>query len=197
MGARPRTWLLGRARLLVRGLLVVAICGPASADQSVVTPLLKPLALVGYRSTTIPPPFSGHTLDARQASLTELRGKVVVVNFWASWCLECRSEMPVLERLHREFASRGLAIIGVNTREDTEAVGRYAKKLGLSFPLVLDSDGKINALYGVIGLPATFLVGRDGRAVAFGIGPREWASAPGRALLEALLAEPTPRLDAR
>ena len=105
--------------------------------------------------------------------------------------------MPVLERLHREFASRGLAIIGVNAREDTETVGRYATKLGLSFPLVLDSDGKINALYGVIGLPATFLVGRDGRAVAFGIGPREWASAPARALLEALLAEPTPRLDAR
>jgi cytochrome c biogenesis protein CcmG/thiol:disulfide interchange protein DsbE len=197
MGARPGTWLLGRARLLVGGLLVVAVCSPASADQSAVTPLLKPLALVGYRLGTIPPPFNGHTLDARQVSLTELRGKVVVANFWASWCLECRSELPVLERLHREFASRGLAVIGVNAREDKEVVGRYVKKLGLSFPLVLDSDGKINALYGVIGLPTTFLVGRDGRAVAFGIGPREWASTPARALLEALLAEPTPRLDAR
>ena len=196
-GTGPRTWLAGPAQLLVRGLLVVALCSPASADQSAVALLLGPLDLVGYRSGTTPPPFSGYTLDARRVSLTELRGKVIVVNFWASWCLECHDEMPVLERLHREFASRGLAIIGINAHEDKKAVGRYAEELGLTFPLVLDPGGKINALYGVIGLPTTFLVGRDGRAVAFGIGPHEWASAPARALLEALLAEPTPRLDAR
>lgn len=196
--AGSRTWLLGRARLLVRwGLLVVAVCSPASADQSAVTPLLKPLDLLGYRSGTMPPPFTGHTLDARQLSLTEFRGKVIVVTFWASWCLECRTEMPLLEGLHRAFASRGLAIIGVNAREDKTVIGRYAEELGLTFPLVLDPGGKINALYGVIGLPTSFVVGRDGRAVAFGTGPREWASAPARALLEALLAEPTPRLDAR
>jgi peroxiredoxin len=103
----------------------------------------------------------------------------------------------MLERRHREFASRGLAIIGINAREGKKTVGRYAEELGLTFRLVLDPDGKINVLYGVIGLPTTFLVGRDGRAVAFGIGPHEWASAPARALLEALLAEPTPRLDVR
>jgi cytochrome c biogenesis protein CcmG/thiol:disulfide interchange protein DsbE len=183
--------------LLLRGLLVVAICSPAGADPSTVVPFLKPLDLVGYRSGMLPPPFSGHTLDGRQLSLTELRGKVVVVNFWASWCLPCRTEMPVLEGLHRELVSRGLAIIGVNAREDKRTIGRYAEELGLTFPLVLDPGGKINALYGVFGLPATFIVGRDGHAVAFGVGPREWASAPARALLEALLAEPPPRLGAR
>jgi len=196
-GAGARTWLLCQARLLVRGLLVAAVCTPASADQSAVTPLLKPLNLTAYRSGTLPPSWSGHTLDGRQLSLTELRGKVVVVNFWASWCLECRAEMPVLERLHRESASRGLAIVGINARENKKTVGRYAEELRLTFPLVLDPTGTINAQYGVIGLPTSFVVGRDGRAVAFGIGPHEWASAPARALLEALLAEPTPRPDAR
>ncbi len=73
------------------------------------------------------------------------------------------------------------------------AVRRYATELGLTFPLVLDPDGRINALYGVIGIPTTFVVGRDGRAVAFGVGPREWGSAPARALIEALLAEPASR----
>lgn len=123
----------------------------------------------------------------------DLRGKVVLMNFWASWCAECRPEMPVLERLHREFAAQGFAVIGINAREGSEAIRRYASELGLTFPLVLDRDGTINALYGVVGLPTTFIVGRDGRAVALAVGPREWASTPARALIQALLAEPAPR----
>ena len=99
----------------------------------------------------------------------------------------------MLENLHRELASRGLAIVGVNAREEARAITRYAKQLGLTFPLVLDPAGKINDLYGVIGLPTTFVVARDGRAVAFAVGPRPWGSPPARALLETLLAEPIPR----
>jgi cytochrome c biogenesis protein CcmG/thiol:disulfide interchange protein DsbE len=197
MGARWRTRGAGRGRQVASGLLVVAACSLAQADQLAVPSLLTSLELVGYPSGTMPPQFGGQTLYAGQLSLAELRGKVVLVNFWASWCLECRPEMPVLERLHRELASQGLAIIGVNARESKAAVGRYAKELGLTFRLVLDPDGKINALYGVVGLPTTFLVGRDGRAVALAIGPREWGSAPARALLQALLAEPTPPPEAR
>jgi peroxiredoxin len=99
----------------------------------------------------------------------------------------------MLEALHREVASRGLAIIGVNAREDKHAVGRYATELGLTFPLVLDPGGNTEQRYGVIGLPTTFVIGRDGRAVAFGVGPRDWGSPQARALIEALLAEPPPR----
>ena len=150
------------------------------------------LDLRGYPARTAPPQFSGSTLDARQLSMTEYRGTVIVLTFWASWCLECRVEMPALERLQREFSSRGFAIVGVNARESKEAVRRYAKELGLTFPLVLDRDGKVNALYGVIGLPTTFLVGRDGRVIALAIGPRQWESVPARRLIEALLAEPAP-----
>jgi thiol-disulfide isomerase/thioredoxin len=179
-------------RLLACALLVVAPCSLARAE-SAVTPLLKPLDLVGYATRTVPPPFSGRTVETGQVSMEELRGKVVLVNFWASWCAECRPEMPVLERLHRELAPRGLAVIGINAREERDAVRRYASALGLTFPLVLDPDGTINRAYGVVGLPTTFIVGRDGRAVALAIGPREWAGPPARALIQALLAEPPPR----
>ena len=192
MGGWSPTWLAARAGLLAFGLLGVALAGAASADEPALASLLTALDLRGYTTRTTPPQFSGSTLDARQLSMTEHRGMVIVLNFWASWCLECRSEMAVLERVQREFSARGLAIIGVNAREGKEVVGRYAKDLGLTFPLVFDPEGKINALYGVIGLPTTFVVGRDGRAIAFVIGPRQWESAPARALIEALLAEPAP-----
>jgi len=183
-----------QAWLLAGALFVVVLAGVASADQATVTRLATSLDLVAYRPGTKPPAFTGRTVDARQLSLTDLRGRVVVVNFWASWCLECRPEMPGLERLHREFASRGLAIIGINAREDRQAAGRYATELGLTFPVVLDQDGKNNNLYGVIGIPTTFVIARDGRPVAFGVGPRDWASRPARALIEALMAEPAPRV---
>ena len=163
------------------------------AAEPAVASLLKPLDLVGYASRTTPPHFSGRTIDTRQVSLADLRGKVVLLNFWASWCLECRPEMPVLERLHRELGQQGLAVIGINAREERGAVRRYANELGLTFPVVLDPDGKINAQYGVVGLPTTFIVGRDGRAVALAVGPREWAGAAGRALIHALLVEAGPR----
>jgi len=186
------SWLASESCLLAWALLVVAPCSPARA-QSTVTPLLRPLDLVDHASRAAPPHFSGSTIDSRRVSMGDLRGKVVLMNFWASWCAECRPELPVLERLHRELAPQGFAVIGINAREGSEAIRRYASELGLTFPLVLDRDGKINALYGVVGLPTTFLVGRDGRAVALAVGPREWASTPARALIQALLAEPAPR----
>jgi thiol-disulfide isomerase/thioredoxin len=197
MGTRRIYLLLGVGRLLAKGLLLVAACGPASADPHTVASLLKPLKLVEYRSDTVSPHFSGNTLDGGQLSMTDLRGKVVVVNFWASWCAECRPEMPVLERLHREFAAQGLTVVGVNAREGKEAVGRYAHVLGLTFPLVLDPNGVIGAGFGVIGLPTTFVVARNGRAVALAVGHREWGSAGARALIHALLAEPAPTLAPR
>ena len=180
-------------RWLAAASLVVGACCSASAEQPAVAGFLERLDLVEYRAGTNPPDFTGATSDARQLSLSDLRGSVVVVNFWASWCRECRPEMPVLQSLHRELASRGLAIVGINAREGPRAVARYAEELGLTFPLVLDPAGKINDLYGVIGLPTTFVLARDGRAVAFAVGPRAWGSPPARALLETLLAEPKPR----
>jgi cytochrome c biogenesis protein CcmG, thiol:disulfide interchange protein DsbE len=138
------------------------------------------------------PGFSGRAVDLRPLTLADLRGHVVIVNFWASWCLECRPEMPMLERLHQRFGRHGLSIVGVNAREEREAVRRYAAELGLAFPLVLDPDGTIGTTYGVVGLPTTFVVARDGRAVALAVGPRDWGGDTARALIQALLGEPVP-----
>lgn len=180
-----------RARHRLAGLLIalVMILGPLEASRADVAELLDGLKLSGYRPGTKPPDFKGTTTDGRTVSLDSLRGKVVLLNFWASWCIECRPEMPMFERLHREFAARGLSVVGINAREGIEAIRAYAKELRLTFPLVLDPKGEINAAYGVIGLPATFLIGRDGRAVARTVGPRDWESAPAKAIIQALLSE--------
>ena len=154
---------------------------------------LQWLGLAGYPPDTRPPGFSGATVDGSSLSLESLRGRVVLLNFWASWCLECRAELPALERLHRDYAPRGLTVVAVNFREEPGTVRQYARELGLTMPLVLDSAGDIRQSYGVIGFPTSFLIGRDGRAVARAIGPREWAGPEARALIELLLMEPTGR----
>ena len=176
--------------MVCSAVIFMTALGVLAIEQPAVTDLLKQLNLSGYSSSMRPPGFSGLTGDGRPVSLAGFRGRVVLLNFWASWCNECRPEMPMFERLHREFSAQGLSVIGINAREGMAAVREYSKELGLTFPLVLDSRGEINAAYGVIGLPTTFLIGRDGKAVALAVGPREWTSAPARALIQTLLAEP-------
>jgi peroxiredoxin len=177
----------GTAEVLIA---IVTILGAPEAGWAEVADLLGKLNLSAYSRGAKPPDFNGRTADNRTVSLASLQGRVILLNFWATWCNECRPEMPMFERLHREFSAQGLSVIGINAREGTATVREYSKELGLTFPLVLDSRGEINATYGVIGLPTTFLIGRDGRAVALAVGPREWTSAPARALIETLLAEP-------
>ena len=141
--------------------------------------LLRALNLSDYRPGLWPPPFKGQTATGLGVSLADLQGQVVLVNFWASWCAECRPEMPLFERLHRDFAAQGLTVLGINFREEPHRIQQYAEELGLTFALVLDSQGELSRLYGVIGLPTTFLVARDGRPVALATGLRAWASADG------------------
>lgn len=126
----------------------------APSDAGPLTPAqLATLNLGSYPPATRPPEFSGRTAEERIVSVAGLRGKVVLLNFWATWCLECRPEMPAFEELHRKFGAGGLTIVGINAREDKGTVQKYARDLGLTFSLVLDPQGKINALHGVIGLP--------------------------------------------
>jgi thiol-disulfide isomerase/thioredoxin len=193
--------MMTRRRWLAAGTCLAALRGSLDAEEPPLAALLKALDLRVYPVGSAPPPFAGRTLDG-QLSIADLRGKVVLLNFWATWCAECRPEMPALERLHREFGSRGLTVVGINAREPAPVVRRYASELGLTFPLselgltfplVLDTDGVLTTRYGVVGLPATFVVGRDGRAVAFAVGGRTWDGAAARTLIAALLAEPGAR----
>ena len=161
----------------------------SAAERPALLELLKALNASGYTAGIQPPEFNGFTIDSQSVSLTGLRGRVVLLNFWATWCLECRPEMAMFERLHREFSAQGLAVVGINAREGTSAIREFGKELGLTFPLIPDPKGTINTAYGVIGLPTTFIIASNGRPVALAVGAREWDGKPARALIETLLAD--------
>lgn len=167
---------------------IATIIGVPGSSRAEFAGLLQKLNLTPYSRSVVPPEFIGRTIDGRSISLASLQGKIILLNFWATWCLECRPEMPGFEKLHREFSIQGLAVIGINAREGSATIRDYAKELGLTFSLVLDSSGQINSTYGVIGLPTTFLIDRDGRAVALAVGPRDWNGNPSRELIRALLS---------
>jgi peroxiredoxin len=182
-----------RATLVLIGTLTAwfAFSASTTASQTVSVELLEKLNLSGYPSIMRPPDFQAPIAAGGKLSIRDLSGKVLLMNFWATWCHECRKVMPEFELLHREFTGRGLSVIGINARETPAAIRAYAKELGLTFPLVLDPEGRINVEYGVVGLPTTFLIGRDGRAIALAVGPREWVSPTAHAIFRALLVEPS------
>jgi len=165
------------------------IPGPGVAGTVAMARLLDALALGSYTPDDIAPPFDAVTHDGRVVALSRLKGRVVLVTFWATWCPPCKEELPMFDRLHREHESRGLTVLGVNVREDAATVRPFSRALGLTFPLPLDADGNIARQYGVIGLPTTFVIDRDGHPVGRAVGPRVWDSVPARAVLEALLAQ--------
>ena len=186
-GRRPPA---GRHMLAWGLVVVVTLLGAPAASQPTVTDLLESLNLSGYPPGTRPPEFSGSTADGQTLSLADLRGRVVLLNFWVTYCYLCKREMPEFEHLHRDFAPQGLSVVAINAHDGRLAIQWYAEDAGLTFPLVLDPEVTISASYGAIAFPTTFLIGRDGRAVARAVGPRDWGSAPARAIIQALLAEP-------
>lgn len=118
------------------------------------------------------PAFKLATLDGGTLSLNERRGQVVIVNLWASWCGPCRAEMPALQRLYAAERARGLEVLAINsTVQDSPAAARaFAEEHGLSFPVLLDSDGAVSRAYRLRSLPSTFVVDRRGviRQIFFG-----------------------------
>jgi peroxiredoxin len=136
------------------------------------------------------PPLRLPRLDGGVTGLSDHRDKLVVVNFWATWCEPCTTEMPTLEALWREYRERGLIVLGVTVDRDAPRplLDPYVSRLGITFPVLLDGDLSASRAWRVTGLPATFLVRPGGDAVGMAFGAREWNSTEMRALLDSLLA---------
>ncbi len=128
-------------------------------------------------------------LDGRRTALEDHRGRLVVLNFWATWCEPCTTEMPTLEALWQEYRRRGLVVLGVSVDRGAPlgVIGPYARNLKLTFPILLDPDLTAASAWRVTALPATFLVRPGGEVAGVAHGAREWNSAEMKALIERLL----------
>jgi cytochrome c biogenesis protein CcmG, thiol:disulfide interchange protein DsbE len=145
------------------------------------------------------PDFPATDLAGRPVRLEQLRGEVVLLNVWATWCGPCREEMPSLERLHRELGPSGLRIIAVSVDAASGAVDRdgrrggdvaaFAREFGLTFAIWHDPQGGVQRIYRTTGVPETFVIGRDGVIRKKAIGALEWDGPAQVELLRRLLSE--------
>ncbi|HXG66496.1 MAG TPA: redoxin domain-containing protein [Blastocatellia bacterium] len=115
--------------------------------------------------------FTLNGLDGKPVALKDLRGKVVLLDFWASWCAPCRIEMPHLEKLHREYKDKGLVVLGVND-EDAATARAFLKSKGYTFPTLVDDKREVSELYEVESIPTVFVINREGKIVVHYIGAR-------------------------
>jgi cytochrome c biogenesis protein CcmG/thiol:disulfide interchange protein DsbE len=138
------------------------------------------------------PNFAFPDINGKQISLSDHRGKVVLVNVWATWCPPCRQEMPSMQRLYEKFKGENLEILAVSIdSEGGEAVAPFMRKMHLTFPALLDPEETIIPLYGITGVPESFIIDKDGILVEKIVGPINWATPEVFSLFKDLIQKPS------
>jgi thiol-disulfide isomerase/thioredoxin len=177
--------------------LSLAASNKASKNVSPDIPI-APEVRQAFASANLPvllktPPAADFTIPLAAGgtwNIQELSGKVVFLNFWASWCGPCEDEMPSMERLYQKFKAQGLEMLAINYKDKPEVVRDFMKEHKLSFPAGLDASGKITTrLYGVSAFPTTYIIDRRGQIVARIIGGIEWDTPEIIAAVDVLLKQ--------
>lgn len=145
-------------------------------------PILQPM-----KDVAPTPDFSLSTPDGQKISLKDFRGKVVLLNFWASWCVPCREEMPAMEKLYQEYKQKNFVVLAVAVKDRKQDAVDFVKELKLTYPIALDPSAQVGNVYGAWGLPATYLIGPKGEGLARGWGPADWYNQPARKLIQDLV----------
>jgi len=133
------------------------------------------------------PDFTLNDMSGNPVTLSQLRGKVVILNFWSIWCGPCLAEMPSLNKLYLEFKDRGLVVIAVAEDPAEKPVKSYIQEKGITFPILMDKDKKIYFKYSLFGIPVTFLIDKKGAIAEKFIGERDWSSSEMRGKVSNLL----------
>lgn len=183
---------------MTRVLLAWCLVGLAASNCALQVPITKaesaaveavPIADRGMvKVGDEAPNFQLRDLGGNVVSLSQLRGKVVLLNFWATWCGPCRVEMPAMEQLYRTFPRREFEILAVSTDPQGAAVTRpFQQEMGFTFPILHDSEYRVGLTYGARTLPMTFMVDRQGVIRQKIFGARDWDSPEARELIYTLL----------
>ncbi|MFQ5330407.1 MAG: TlpA disulfide reductase family protein [Thermodesulfobacteriota bacterium] len=150
--------------------------------------LFSAMGVIGPKVRVEAPAFTLTDVDGRERSLDDFKGKVILLNFWATWCAPCRDELPAMEALWRRFEGKGFTIVAVaGDRGKMHRVGEFCKMNDVTFTVFLDPTGKVRKEYEVSALPTSYLIGRDGKIVGKIMGAREWDSSEAVRLVANLL----------
>lgn len=149
--------------------------------------LFQEMGVVKIPRTASPAGTELSDVAGRKVDLSEYKGNIVFVNFWATWCGGCREEMPSMERLHKRLKDKGFVMVAIDVKQPASWVTAFFEKHKLSFTPLLDLKGKTSDTFGVRALPTTFILDRDGSIIGKAFGPRVWDSGASLALFEALI----------
>jgi thiol-disulfide isomerase/thioredoxin len=136
---------------------------------------------------TIAVPFELTALDGKVVKLSELAGKVVLVNFWATWCGPCKEEMPSLARLQQQLDPARFVMLTITRDLQRQGIAHFLSQLGISLPVLFDEDQEVSRSYMVRGLPTTVVIARDGMLVGRAVGPRAWDSPEALAVMRQMM----------
>jgi thiol-disulfide isomerase/thioredoxin len=158
---------------LTRLVFLILVIGLSACTTLSATPApgATPEVSSGLNVGAPAPTFSTTLLDGKIQSLKGLQGKVVLINFWATWCGPCRTEMPYFQQLADTYKDQGFTVLAINNREAADVMQPFIDQLKLTFPIGLDKDGRINTLYMARQYPTTYVIGRDGTILARQFGP--------------------------
>jgi len=131
--------------------------------------------------------FTLKTLKGGTVGLKDYRGRLIFLNFWATWCGPCRAEMPSMQRLWEEFKEEDFVILAIDIQEESKLVSSFMNERGLSFPVLLDEKGKVARSYGIRGIPTTFFLNPEGEIIGKAVGARDWDSEESFELIRELL----------
>jgi len=165
--------------------LLLLLSGVAQATTS-----LANLFVVPEVERHTAPDFISENLRGGNTGLADYKGKVVLLNFWATWCRPCRAEMPGMETLWQKYKEQGLVVAAISVDEGSRGrIETFSKLLDLSFPILLDPESKVSNLYKVTNMPTSFFIDRNGKIISRIVGTEEWASPEAIQLVERLLSQ--------
>ena len=149
--------------------------------------LLRNAKIQVANQRTDPHAFSLPMLTGGIAALSDFKGRIVILNFWATWCPPCRAEMPSMEKLYNRFKDQGLEILAVDIGEDESTVRRFINSSKYTFPVLLDTNNRISNAYGIEAIPTSYILDREGKIIARVVGSISWDTPQAITAFDALL----------